>query len=328
MKKSVAYTGAASSSSFKLEDPVNTHAREKTMSSLTLDAPPEAVEMSEADLGGPYHRLILVTPELAAYWLEKNLHNRKVYVGVVREYAAAMRDERWWFDGDSIQFSKEGILLNGQHRLMAQVASGTTLVQSVWYDLDSEVQTVMDTGRKRSFADILELEGEKDSTHLAALTSMLYYYEKGNRGQNLTNFANWNGNRAQHSQLLAFFQEHAEELRGCLPEAKAAHRGTYAPIRVTAFANLLFRRIDKADAEGFMKALASGVGLENESPILLLRQRLVNDYGKKNAVSRPQSWVVLALIIKAWNFWRGGESIKQLVFKSGGVSKELFPEAN
>lgn len=300
------------------------------MSSPTLEQKaPEYVEVDEADLGGPTHRLVMVTPELAEYWLEKNIHNRKVYFGVVREYTQAMKDERWWFDGDSIQFSKEGILLNGQHRLMAQVASGTTLVQSVWFDLDSGVQTVMDTGRKRSFADILELEGEKDASHLAALTSMLFYYEKGNRGQNLTNFANWNGNRAQHTQLLVFFNEHAEELRACLPEAKKAHSTAYAPVRVTAFANLLFRRIDKEEARGFMTALATGVGLETESPILLLRQRLMNDYGKKSVgAARPQPWVILALLIKAWNFWRDGESIKQLVFKSGGMSKELFPEAH
>jgi hypothetical protein len=75
-----------------------------------------------------------------------------------------------------------------------------------------------------------------------------------------------------------------------------------------------------------MKALTSGVGLEYESPILLLRQRLVNDYGGKVKVSKPQSWIVLALIFKAWNYWRDGESIKQLSFKPGGASKEVFPE--
>jgi hypothetical protein len=293
---------------------------------LLAQKAPEVVEVDESYLAGPYHRLVLVTPELAEYWLDMNLHNRKVYFGVVREYTTAMKEGRWEFDGDSIQFSKQGILLNGQHRLMAQVASGTTLVQSVWYNLDERIQTVMDTGRKRSFADILELEGEKDAAHLAALTSMLYYYEKGSRGQNLTNFSNWSGNRAQHTQLLEFFQENASEIRNCLPAAKAAHRSAYAPIRVTAFANLLFRRLDAYEADVFMKALTSGVGLEYESPILLLRQRLVNDYGGKVKVSKPQSWIVLALIFKAWNYWRDGESIKQLSFKPGGASKEVFPE--
>lgn len=299
------------------------------MSTTTLvREAPEVVVVDESYLSGPYHRLVLVSPELAEYWLDKNLHNRKVYFGIVREYSAAMKEGRWEFDGDSIQFSKEGVLLNGQHRLMAQVASGATLVQSVWYNLDEKIQTVMDTGRKRSFADILELEGEKDAAHLAALTSMLYYYEKGSRGQNLTNFSNWSGNRAQHTQLLEFFQEHASELRNALPAAKAAHRSAYAPIRVTAFANLVFRRISPTDADAFMKALATGVGLAYESPILLLRQRLVNDYGGKVKVARPQAWVVLALIFKAWNYWRDGESIKQLSFKPGGASKELFPEAH
>lgn len=288
---------------------------------------PDVEFVDEKVLGGPYMRLVRITPELAAYWLAKNTHNRSVFNGVVREYTLAMKEGRWNFDGDAIQFSKDGVLLNGQHRLLAQVASKATVIVPVWFDLDPMVQLEMDQGRKRSFASNLELRGKKqDAVYLSAITSLLYYWDRGARGQGLTNFQNHNGNRAQMRQLMEYFYEHESEISNSMPAAHSAHKTAFAPLRVTAFANLLFRRIDPADADAFMKSLASGVGLEAENPILLLRQRLVSDFGVKNRIGRPQAWVMLALIIKAWNYWRDGESIKQLSFKPGGATKEVFPE--
>lgn len=74
---------------------------------------------------GLYGKVVTVTPQMAKMWLD--LHNtdnfRKPTNSSIDQYAEDMRDGRWQLNGESIVFSDDGVLLNGQNRLYACVRS-------------------------------------------------------------------------------------------------------------------------------------------------------------------------------------------------------------
>lgn len=67
-----------------------------------------------------------IGPKEAAEMLEKNIDNRKVKPSKVQQYALYMKNDLWRENGETILVTEDGFLLNGQHRLQAIIASGTT----------------------------------------------------------------------------------------------------------------------------------------------------------------------------------------------------------
>ena len=61
----------------------------------------------------------LVTPEMAREWLTHNTHNRPVSRQYVEKYARDMRAGRWHYTNQGIGFDVNGVMTDGQHRLLA-----------------------------------------------------------------------------------------------------------------------------------------------------------------------------------------------------------------
>lgn len=105
--------------------------------------------------------LLQITPEKAAYFLEKNSHNRIASKHTVSRYAETMRRGEWTLSNDALCVSPEGVLMNGQHRLKAVIESDTTQEFWVWYDCPQEALLSMDLGRKRDASDTATLTSGK-----------------------------------------------------------------------------------------------------------------------------------------------------------------------
>lgn len=66
-----------------------------------------------------------ITPEIAERYLTKNSPtNRKIHPSAIRKYVSDLKSGNWQFNGESIAFSKNGTLLNGQHRLRSIILAG------------------------------------------------------------------------------------------------------------------------------------------------------------------------------------------------------------
>lgn len=98
---------------------------------------------------------VKVTPAIAAKWLATaNTDNRHITKNHVKYLAGMMKKGEWFEEGkDALGFSKEGRLIDGQHRLMAIVKSQVTLKLNVVVNLPSESQKYLDLGRGRSVSD-------------------------------------------------------------------------------------------------------------------------------------------------------------------------------
>lgn len=104
-----------------------------------------------------------ITPAEAAKLLEQNTSNRVLNKSAVNRYAAAMARGEWLVGNDAICIGKDGIILNGQHRLYAVVISEVPQEFLVRVDVESNDLKAMDQGNKRIGADIATLLGHKMS---------------------------------------------------------------------------------------------------------------------------------------------------------------------
>lgn len=100
--------------------------------------------------------IVTITPDIAKAWLDKNIKNRHIAARYIRLFARDMRNHAWMLTGETIKFSWDGYLLDGQTRLTACIESNTPFRSLVVYGVDPRSQDVMDTGKARTGADILE----------------------------------------------------------------------------------------------------------------------------------------------------------------------------
>lgn len=267
------------------------------------------------------HAIEKITPEIATAILETNTKNRKLSSLVVAKLAAQMKSKQWNFDGSPVRIDDKGDLVDGQHRLWAIVESGTTQEFLVVRGVDEASMATMDTGKSRSFADILSLEDKnlKSVTNVAAVTSLMYRWEQGLRGSQLRAA---NTNFTPYPLLLEFFRANREEIIEVERQGHKYSRRSGATQSAMALVYWLFNKLDHDDAEYFFERLGDGIDLQEGSPILALRKWLQASYLQR---PRPQAEFGLALIIKAWNAYRRGENIQVLTWKRGGSSPETFP---
>ena len=96
----------------------------------------------------------LLTPDEAARLLERvPPYQRNRRAQLVSRYAKMMRDGDWVDYSSMIAISDDGELIDGQHRLAAQVESGATVGYVVLSGAPRRIYEVIDSGARRTLAD-------------------------------------------------------------------------------------------------------------------------------------------------------------------------------
>lgn len=106
----------------------------------------------------------LVTPDMAAEYLEANRNNRKLRKSLVNRLAADIAAGSYQLTHQGVAFDDEGVLLDGQHRLAAIVQAGVACFVLVTRGLPRQSQLVMDDHAKRDAADSIHLATGADVT--------------------------------------------------------------------------------------------------------------------------------------------------------------------
>lgn len=115
-----------------------------------------------------------ITPEVAQYLLDTfNTRNRSLTDSTVEAYARDMSSGRWFYTGEAIKFSADGVLTNGQHRLKACVVSGTSFFTDVLVGMSPDSVLTEDTGKSRSVADVVSIAtGTRETLSVPRLRSV------------------------------------------------------------------------------------------------------------------------------------------------------------
>jgi hypothetical protein len=119
----------------------------------------------------PEYETIDVTPERANEWLRLNRHNRQIRKSKVQHYAEIMLKNDWAQEHpDPIIFDTNGVMINGQHRLLAIVQSQKTQRMRVLRNVPPEMAHVIDKGVVRDTADSVQIRLRDDSIPKAAVS--------------------------------------------------------------------------------------------------------------------------------------------------------------
>jgi hypothetical protein len=263
-------------------------------------------------------RIVTVTPAKAAEMLEHNTHNRKINSRDVDKWAIEMTEGRWELDGDAIRFDAEGALLNGQHRLSAVVKSGTTQKFLVLSGLPTETQINMDTGRRRTAGNALELSGFSGYSAALAATARIGV-RVARSGLNAERFI---GITASNQEIVDFVNAHPE-LYDAVKYMTAIYRNADIPsVGVGAYAYWRMQLLDPEAALAFWTSASDKVGLKFGDPVLAMTRRFAQARRQREKISHQNQ---LSMIFRAWNAYRTNAVMQRLPVR-GSYDDIAVPE--
>lgn len=256
-----------------------------------------------------------ITPQLAQLWLSKNPDNRNLSQSQVDRLTKDMREGKFVYNGESIVLDEEGALMDGQHRLMAIVLSGTPQRMLVAKGVPRAAMRTIDRGEARTVADWLKIRGFTNYTTCAQAAHILYAFEDGalHRIGSTGRFhpSDADAILARHPDLV-----NSVTVSRSLRETIGV---VYNSVGTVAFLHYIFSVVDKAKADDFFTKMATGVDLHKESPIRHLRNLLIVNNQDKRKKMRPI--VRVAFILKAWAFFYKNKPVKHLKYNE----EEAFP---
>lgn len=245
------------------------------------------------------YEVIDITPEIAAEMLTHNIDNRRPRRAVVDRYGRDMSSGKWREGVSTISFAADGTLLDGQHRLMAIVQSGCTIPMLVVRGLENEAQDAMDDLAKRTLGDTFNFHGIQNSNQSAAIVRRIILWEQGER----TNTGRYQPTKAESLELWRRDHTVAIALEAA---ARLRTRRIVTP-SIVGLTYWLFWNIDSDDCQNFWDSLHTGIGLEEDSPIYIVREQIARYNARGERV--PET-AYLAWVIKAWNHYRSGKTLR------------------
>jgi len=268
----------------------------------------------------PEIKIVEITPDLAAEWLDCNINNRSRREDGAGAYSRDMRAGDWKLTGDTIKFDWYGTLIDGQHRLEGVLRSGEAIQSVVIWGVDPEAQQVVDSGMARSFKDQLVMGGgHPHAATVAALARRVHQWYPP-----LNERLNFSRARITHSELKRTVEQRAHELAHCADFVEPLKKRIDLSASWLAFIYWVLRQHNAEAAADFMTKMATGAALEDGDPVLVLRDRIRREREKKRGDFNVR---VLWLSVIAWNNWMDGNTdVSRLQFPKGGMTQDTFPK--
>lgn len=206
---------------------------------------------------------VVMTPGMAADILNRSngVVNRRPSQSTISKFVRSM--PHWMDNGSTILLDENGLLLDGQHRLIAcmesQVCFPTILVSGIRRSTFSSI----DTGKPRSAIDMLTIGGEKNTSSLARALTLLWKYENNALGTGARSATN-----PDRDALLSLNPEIRNSVEWC-----GALRDIIS-LGLAAFLHYTGSRLNQVKTEQFLTDMRTGIGLLATSPALHFRNSL------------------------------------------------------
>jgi len=278
---------------------------------------------------------------------KSNIHNSKI-MRITYEQAIYIRDHLWnkanrdvsakaahvrslvdimkqgkFFPNSTLQFSKEGILMEGHHRITAQVAAKTDQTYNVQIGCDMEWITGVDVGKRRNAADTTQmhyrLRGRDVNKREAAIIAQLAQHFIGNPDSKEA--IRVTGIGAQNHEIETWVQKNEDflagyigmidELKNTVIDLAEALEG---PLKRTVLCVTaeMFRK-DKDFTKRYIKAVfgrySDGVFAGN-TPVAVkaIYKDLVKDYGDKKLNRTPAETGSFSVLANGYNLLKEAET--------------------
>lgn len=256
-----------------------------------------------------------ITPEMAAKYLATSPENRvtKSTRRVANTYAEAMKRGEWRLNGESIIFDSNGLLLAGHHRLTAVTIAGIPVTFSVCRGVEREAFTTYNCGLRTNLAQILGMKGVKNNNLIMGMIGI---------NINLCNTGRIRANNGTTADNLA--RTVTSDYQIYLSDKEAYDEAAEQANRLRAYGNVLKNSwiggvyyflthrggYTKLEVLRFFEALChletSGVTPCDTLRNFIIRHRMAN--------MKMDDGFLAALLIKAWNAYITGRTMKQIRF--------------
>lgn len=251
---------------------------------------------------------VTVTPELAAKWLaDNNKMNRSKRNNRIGVYADQMTLEDWNSqNGLPYIFDKDGQIVDGQHRMEAQVKSGTTLEVLIVSGVEPTARPTIDDNAKRSFVDDLHMNGINSSHVKASLIAKILAWDSLGGLQNTSQV------RFGRRYMARWWETYAKEIETSWHESQRwGNRwpGNTGSLAFTYWLLTIRFRNDVKVVERFMSILSIGSQEPEDLVLVKCREKLAKPVGvtplghnSYMSVSDQVWW-----LIDSWNRWLTGK---------------------
>ena len=203
--------------------------------------------------------------------LKMNTHNRPVKKSVVSRYVRDMKNGQWDLTCQGIGVSECGVLVDGQHRLIAHRESGYPVIDVVLVTgLNMESQKLHDQHTKRDARDIFRLAFSADIARVTpAILQVLAKFDTGvheKRGLSRQTLS--------ISEMYNMFDEYADSIEAVCDNLVER---TFFPAPVLAACVNLYHAelVTKDQAREFLHQVRTGENLNRTMPTYHLRNLIM-----------------------------------------------------
>lgn len=267
------------------------------------------------------YKSIKLTPELAREWLDTMPeYQRGVSKNTVAEYAKDMEEGRWVEGtGDAIRFNKQGQMIDGQHRCLAVIKSGVSIMVTIIDGLDDEVYLVLDKGRKRSAGDTI---GGKNANARAAIAKVLIILGNGDPlasavGGQISN----KDNPISATETAEYAKSHEEiisKILDCYMLLKAANNKRFS----AAVATCLFayaKEKSGSDESFYRFCIDLNEPVQERPTICTMAREKASNFNL--AKGKSKNAMMFAIYVVAYQNWLKGETPK--IIQSSGITRAI-----
>ena len=243
--------------------------------------------------------------------LSLNKVNRPIREGDIEKYHRLMTSGSWDPYSQVLFFDWDGNLIDGQHRMHAQIRYGKPVKWMVIRGVPPQAQENMDQHAKRRLADLLHFSGEKNTLILASITRAVHLALTGRYGvgryipsnvEILETLETHPGIRYSTEQALWFTSKSMIKV---------------PPSVIGSAHYLIWQRSGNVEAaDAFIHRLALMTGEQAGSPVLAFFRRMTEV--QRNQVRVPQK-DKLNMVLKTWNYVDDGTKVNKM--SSGSKAK-------
>lgn len=260
---------------------------------------------------------VQVGPEEAKELLaEMDPDNRGVRWTHVQRIAEKMKAGLWKPNAEVIKVDWDGVVVDGQHRLLAIVRSGVTVEVDICYGVEPDAVYTMDEGRNRHLRDKIsrefpDLKRKKIYREVAMIYTKVADYdltsEDGYQAWGRRNRTSWN-----YPEVFRWVRRHKSALDFIIGECKReGGREFMRPLSIMGALYFICHRADPDEAFAFFTMMIDGMGYPRgkEEPAYWCRREIERLHAARQKGSDPARWPYMTAVCAAFNAHLRGETI-------------------
>tara|TARA_R110001606_G_scaffold381963_1_gene543490 strand:- start:1285 stop:2166 length:882 start_codon:yes stop_codon:yes gene_type:complete len=268
--------------------------------------------------------IVYITPEIAKHYLTYNTKNRTKSDKGITFLTQQMQKGLFIENGESIVFDKNMKLTDGQHRLMAIIKSGKAYHIPVVKGVNVKSMATYDTGRNRSSADVLSINGYQYPTLISAFIKLIYKYEK--KGSKQASASSYSRTEVEtNQQILNYCKQNYDWLHKIVTDVNTIYtKAEFKVLSKSNFCYIVYMLGGTHPNEKVYEFMRNVFGLSRtqDTATSYLYSKLYQAKTKKEPLG---FYWILGMCIKAYNYFiDGNPSVRLFRFN---VEQEL-PKIN